>query len=89
MLEKLKEVIPDWKMFGLHLGLPPDELREIDSDTRTTEECFYDLLCTWIKVKGSAATVSELKRACRNVGDIALAQRLETNEKIKKIMNCH
>ena len=83
MLKTLGEVIPQYNQFGLHLGLHPNVLQEIEGGRLTAEECMKQLIVTWIREKGDKATINEIIKACRRMNH-GLAEKLENDSEIKK-----
>ena len=83
MMTLLKGVVSTWYRFGLNLGIENEELQQIKNEP-TAADCMSDLLDTWIKMKGSKATIFEIIRVCKNIGNIDLAERLQDDDDIKK-----
>ena len=42
------------------------------------------LIVTWIREKGDKATIYDIIKACRKIGNFALAEELENDSEIKK-----
>lgn len=84
---KLKEVAADWRSFGTQLGVPYSELKGMDTGKLSLGDCMEQLLSEWIATKGDKANISGILQACRNVGNYSLAQDLENNPDVKKIMS--
>ena len=84
MLKTLGEVIPQYNQFGLHLGLHPNVLQEIEGGRLTAEECMKQLIVIWIREKGDKATIYEIIEACRRMNNYYLAEKLEDDSEIKK-----
>ena len=72
----LKEETARWRRFGLQLGVPHYELEKID-ERKSTADCMEKLLAVWIQKKEEKATFTEIKRACKSVGNEALAEDLD------------
>ena len=83
---RLEEEAAEWKSFGLQLNIPLNELKEIDEGRLSVDECMTELLRVWIRGQ-NVATVSDIKRACRSVDNNRLAEELDTNEDIQKIIS--
>ena len=84
MMILLKGVIPRWESFGLNLGIDFNDLQKIDEGKLTAGGCMTKLLATWIKMKGSKATIYEIIQACTTLGNVDLAERLQDDCEIKK-----
>ena len=83
---RLEEEAAGWKRFGLQLNIPLNELEEIDEGRLDVDECMTELLLAWIQGQ-KVATVSDIKRACQSVDNNRLAEELDTNEDIQKIIS--
>lgn len=77
MLELLGVVIPQWESFGLHLGIPFEEMNLINADNLTAEHCMMKVIQAWITQYGTEATFDKIIEACKRIGNLALAEKLE------------
>ena len=84
MLTTLRGVIPQYNAFGLHIGLDPNVLQEIDGDRLTAETCMRNLVVIWISEKGDKATICEIIEACRRMKNYSLAEKLKNDSEINK-----
>lgn len=84
MMILLKGVIPRWESFGLGLGIDYNDLQKIDEGKLTAGGCMTKLLATWIRMKGGKATIYEIIQACKTIGNLDLAERLQDDDDIKK-----
>ena len=83
MMILLNGVVSKWERFGLGLGIEYEELQQIKEEL-TAADCMSDLLVTWIRMKGSKATIYEIIRVCESIGNFDLAERLQDDDDIKK-----
>ena len=83
----LKEISARWRQFGLMLGIPTYELGAI-GPRQTIEESLERLLSVWIEKQKQGATVAALIKACKDFGNHALAEELESpnNRVIQNIL---
>ena len=82
----LREVIANWKMFGIHLGVPNRTIEEIDERLQV-DDCLKYVLVAWINKKKGEATIQRLIQALRSIEDHRLADELPKNKDVIQILN--
>ena len=82
----LREVIADWKLFGIHLGVSNTTIEEIDQKLKV-EDCLRSVLVEWIKKNEGEVTIPRIIQALRSLDDHRLADELPKNEDVIQIMN--
>ncbi|XP_078583830.1 uncharacterized protein LOC144866343 [Branchiostoma floridae x Branchiostoma japonicum] len=58
-----EKVSSDWKDLAFHLGVGPEDIRNIDRKNQDDKSCCMDLLEEWLKRKGERATIEVLMEA--------------------------
>ena len=89
LMAELGEMVPEWTMFCLQLGVSNVALNTIDQNV-TPKKCTWKMLTTWIDKKGEEATIHEILKTLRSpvISNPALAKRLEeNNDKVKEILS--
>ena len=77
MLELLEDVIPEWESFGLNLGIPYGKMNLINARNLTAKRCMTRVIKKWIDQYGTKATFDKIIEACKRIGNLALAEKLE------------
>ena len=77
MLELLEDVIPEWYEFDLNLGLPFGKMKLINARNLTAKRCMMKVIQAWIDQYGTEATFDKIIEACKKIGNLALAEKLE------------
>ncbi|XP_019864472.1 PREDICTED: uncharacterized protein LOC109593814 [Amphimedon queenslandica] len=72
---KLNDIVPDWMMFGIQLGVPMTKLRSIESSryhSRSTDDKFTLMLTKWLEIS-TDQTWSNISTALEAIGNRRLA----------------
>ena len=70
----LKDVVPDWYMFGQSLEIPTSDLKAL-RDEKGSDECFSQMMDEWME--GEHATFETLIEALEHVGNGRLAREVK------------
>ena len=70
----LKDVVPDWYMFGQSLEIPTSELETI-KDAKGNDQCFSQMMDEWME--GEHATFETLIEALEHIGNGRLAREVK------------
>ena len=76
LVEKLQSIRATWKLFGLFLGIPDDDLEAIDVDKKNVEDKLYVLCYKWLQMK-PRGTWNDIVKALKKIQRLELAERLE------------
>lgn len=76
LLNILKEVTPNWYMFGMSLDIPTSELQLI-RDNKGPDACFIDMFEVWFNKGDKFATFEILISALENIGNKVLARKVK------------
>lgn len=82
LYEDLHEVAPQWRTFGIHLGVPFARLQGLQGEASTVERCFTEVLVTWLNEGG---TVEQLISALKypGVDQGRLSEEIRRNKESK------
>ena len=70
----LKDVVPDWYMFGQSLEIPTGDLKAL-RDEKGSDQCFSQMMDEWME--GEHATFETLIEALEHVGNGRLAREVK------------
>ena len=87
-MNELRDVVPEWQIFCLHLGVSNTELKAIQKIT-LPKMYTNSMLAAWIDQKGDKATIQKILAVLRSpvIANPALASRLETkDERIQELL---
>ena len=76
LVEELQSIRATWKLFGLFLGIPDDDLEAIDEDKRNVGDKLYVLCYKWLQMK-PRGTWNDIVTVLKNIQKLELAERLE------------
>ena len=76
LVEELQSIRATWKLFGLFLGIPDDDLEAIDVDKRNVEDKLCALCYKWLQMK-PRGTWNDIVKALKKIQRLELAERLE------------
>ena len=76
LVEDLQAISTKWKLFGLYLGIPNDELEVIDEDKRNVGDKLLALCCKWPQIK-PRGTWEDIVKALKKIKRLDLAEKLE------------
>ena len=76
LVEELQSISTKWKLFGLFLGIPDDDLEAIDVDKRNVGDKLYALCCKWPRIK-PRGNWKDIVKALKKIKRLDLAERLE------------
>ena len=76
LVEELQSIRSTWKLFGLFLGIPDDDLEAIDVDKRNVGDKLYVLCYKWLQMK-PRGTWNDIVKALKVIQRLDLAERLE------------
>ena len=65
LLQDLHELAPQWRIFGIYLGVPIDKLDGLQGEASMVDRCFVSVLVMWLNGGGS---VEQLIKALRSPG---------------------
>ena len=78
------EPVTNWFVLGLHLGVPVDELRSIQSEHMSTEYSRIKMLAIFLESAATKATWLEIVIGLTTIGELQLARAIAS--KYGKIM---
>ena len=76
LVEELQSIRATWRLFGLFLGIPDDDLEAIDVDKRNVGDKLYVLCYKWLQMK-PRGTWNDIVKALKKIERLDLAERLE------------
>ena len=76
LVEELQSIRATWKLFGLHLGIPNDDLEAIDVDKTNVGDKLYVLCYKWLQMK-PRGTWNDIVKALKKIERLDLAESLE------------
>ena len=76
LFDELQHVRAKWRLLGLYLDVPNDELDAIDEDKQNLDDKLYALCCIWPHIKPQG-TWKDVVKALKKIKRIDLAERLE------------
>ena len=76
LVEELQSITATWRLFGLFLGIPKEELEAIDVDKKNVGDKLYVLCCKWLEMK-PRGTWNDIVKALKKIQTLELAERLE------------
>ena len=79
LVKDLHELSPQWRMFGIYLGIPIHKLDGLQGEASMVDRCFTDVLVRWLN---EGATVEQLIKALKSPGvnHGRLANEIERNK---------
>ena len=75
LVEELQSIRTRWKLFGLFLGIPKDDLEAIDVDKKNVKDKLYVLCYKWLQMK-PRGTWNDIVKALKKIERLDLAERL-------------
>ena len=76
LVEELQSIRATWRLFGLFLGIPKEELEAIDEDKRNVGDKLYVLCYKWLQMK-PRGTWKDIVTALKKIKALHLAESLE------------
>ena len=76
LVKELQSISTKWKLFGVFLGIPNDDLEEIDEDKRNVDDKLDALCYKWLQMK-PRGNWKDIMKALKKIKRLDLADKLE------------